>query len=158
MTYFKIYIYIFYLTCMWSVSQCMYVYCLCVCAYRDEKMALGLLELVLQVDVRSPVWMRVIGLGPLQWVIPTAEPSLQPPLYAMFERAFAKHLVLWASPSTLSLLLFCKHKCFSCLCIYIPCVCPTQMESEEAIISLGTGVRDGCEQLCGYWELDPGSL
>lgn len=51
---------------MWSVSQCMYVYCLCVCAYRDEKMALGLLELVLQVDVRSPVWMRVIGLGPLQ--------------------------------------------------------------------------------------------
>lgn len=31
-------------------------------------------------------------------------------------------------------------------------------EPEEGVGSPRTGVTDGCEQLCGAWELNPGSL
>lgn len=44
------------------VYKCMNVHYLCAEAYRDPNRALGLPELALQAAVRSPKWVKVIGI------------------------------------------------------------------------------------------------
>lgn len=42
--------------------KCMNVHYLCADVYRDQKRALDVLELALQAVVRSPKWVKVIGI------------------------------------------------------------------------------------------------
>lgn len=46
--------------------------------------------------------------------------------------------------------MFCLHACMSMHHLHAWC----SWRSEEIIRSLGTGVKDGCETLCGCWEFN----
>jgi hypothetical protein len=42
--------------------------------------------------------------------------------------------------------------------IYAPHVSMVPTESRSVLDSPRTGVKDSCELLCGFWELNPGPL
>lgn len=48
--------------------------------------------------------------------------------------------------------MFCLHECMCITCK------PAAREARREYGSLGTRVNDSCELLCGFWELNPGSL
>ena len=47
---------------------------------------------------------------------------------------------------------------FACIYVCVPCVCLVPTEERIGVRSPETGVTDGCEPTCGFWEWNLGPL
>lgn len=45
--------------------------------------------------------------------------------------------------------------CFNCVVVCVLCMCLVPLSSEESATAPGTGIMDGCELTCRYWEVTP---